>query len=662
MAGVQQIAIQALGFDRSVAIAAAELAAYLGKLAPVKAIVRAPLAELPEKSDAKIVLGTSDHLKRLGLGTLPKASALDDALAIIPKDGKLYLAGANPRSVLFAAYRLLEELGAVFLRPGPGGEVLPRRKRLALPRKAIREKASYRHRGICIEGAPRLEHVLGLLDWMAKKKMNSFQLQFRHSGVFWRRGCASPEMDEATRQSGLSEKDCFALDERVIERCRELGFVVHRVGHGWTAFALGLPGYCWDTTRRKPDKGKESWLAEVDGKRAVWKNVPVNTELCYGRREIREALVEEVVAYARRHSEVDVLHVWMSDALNNKCECKLCAKKPMSDWYALMMNAIGSRLKAEGIPMRVLFLGYVDLLWPPARERITEDNVVFMYAPITRCFRHALADARCEEPYSLSRPKLNQYEMPRTNRPYADIAGMWKKHSLPDTFLFDYHMMWSVWQDGFGMDIGAVMAQDMKDLSKLGLDGLVSCQCTRAFYPLPYMPNAMADLLWDKRASVVAHREKIMKAAFGSYAREVESYFARMTKMFTLGKEYDHKTVSDALDESNRVHFEALAAFAGERRQRFAAAARREKDPVLKTSLGMVGVHAEHGELLARVCLAGLDGDRDRIERLLGSYRDRLGEILARFAPWIDPLVSLPIRGAAQKILGENSQWVGVYV
>ena len=662
MARRTRVLIRPLGFERPVAIAAEQLAEYLPRLAPVSAHAERPLPAVPSDGDATIVLGTSKHLAGLGLGTLPKASVVDDAFAIVPKNGKLYLAGANPRSVLFAAYRLLEEMGAVFLRPGPGGEVLPSAKALRLPKRAIREKASYRHRGICIEGAPRLEHVLGLLDWMAKKKMNTFQLQFRHSGVFWRLGFKSPEMPESVRKAKLDDADCYALDERVIERCKELGFVLHRVGHGWTAFALGLPGYDWSQTKQRPDKDKKDWPALVNGKRELWEGKPVNTELCYSRPEIRGAMVEEIVSYAKRHREVDVLHVWMSDSLNNKCECEKCAEKPASDWYAMVMNAIGRRLKAEGLRMRVLFLSYVDLLWPPEREQITEDNVVYMYAPITRCFRHALLDAKCDEPYSLARPKLNQYEMPRTNRAYADVQRMWKKQNLPDTFLFDYHLMWATWQDGFGFDLGDVMARDMKRLDRLGLDGMVSCQAVRAFYPLPYAANAMADMLWNKRLSVSAHRDRIMKAAFGKYASKAEAYFKKMIEIFSVGKSHDHRSFFDAVADMDAKRLDANQSYIDERRRFFVTAAGEEKDPVVKTSLAMLVVHAEHGLVFMRIVEAMRKDDLERVREIVRQYEALLPEFLGPLSPWVDPQVVRPVKQAADKALPGDEVFVRLHI
>ena len=638
--------IQPLGFDAAVAHAARELESYLPRLAPVNAVALSPRGGLAADHPAALVLGTSDHLRGLGLGPLPKLHELDDALAIIPKGKRLYLVGANPRSVLFAAYRLLEELGAVFLRPGVGGEAIPRAKALRLPKKPIREKASYRHRGICIEGAPRIEHVLGVLDWMAKKKMNTFQLQFRHAGVFWRKGYASPEMDDATRGHVLSDADCEALDERVIARLRELGMILHRVGHGWTAFALGLPGNDWRALADQPGADRRGWLAEINGRRATWKDTPINTELCYSQPDARAALVGEVVVYARRHSEVDVLHVWASDAFNNKCECADCRRMTPSDWYSLVVEEIGQRLKAEGLKTRVVFLAYVDMLWPPKKVKAKADNVVLMFAPITRCYRHALDDRECDDPKEHRRPRLNRAVMPRTNRPFAELARMWKERRLPDSFVFDYHMMWAVWRDGMGQDVGDVMAQDMQDLAKLGIDGLVSCQCTRAFYPLPWLPNAMCDLLWNRRLPIAEHRRRVMRAAFGPNARAVESYFARTVKACRVGDGYEHGSLLRDVTPERRRALAALADHTEKAWLRFAELTHAEKNPVIQASLALVAIHAEHLDRIARALLAGIDGNRRLLDAMKSDYGKRLPEILASFHTWIDPLIRQPVEQA----------------
>jgi hypothetical protein len=644
------VVIQPLGFAAPVMKAAAELAHYLPQLAPVKAVARAPRAVVPEGSAPAIVLGLPEDLKGFGLGALPAPRPLDDAIALVPKGSVLYLTGSNPRSVLFAAYRLLEELGAVFLRPGPDGEVLPKRDGLALPARPIREEASYRHRGVSIQGSPRLEHVLDLLDWMAKKKMNSFQLMFRHSGVFWRDGYTSPEMDAASRAVRLSDADCLALDDQVIARVKELGMVLHRVGHGWTTAAAGYAGYDWETMTELPQGVRRPWLAEVNGKRELFHGQPINTELCYSNPEVRAALVEEAAVYARQHSEVDVLCVWMSDTRNNKCECAGCRKKTPSDWYALVIDEIAARLKAERLPTRVNFLAYQDLLWPPIGKAFAADNVVFMYAPIWRCFRHPLADPRCgqEEALTADRPALNRCQLPSTNRVYAEVARQWQPLGLGDSFLFDYHLWWVLFEDGMGQDIGAVMAQDVKDLRDFGLNGLISCQAMRAFYPLPYLPNVMADMLWDRARATGSHRKAIVGAAFGPHAEEVGGYFIGLVRLFQTAGGYHHRTVLQERSAAARATLSEIVTVAADARRRFRALAASEKG-VVRRSLQLLAIHADHVRIIAAARLAGLAGKAGEVESLRRAYEKRLPALLRRFHPWIDPLIAEPVRRACRE-------------
>jgi len=57
-----------------------------------------------------------------------KDSMVDDAVVIHIEDNRGYITGANTRSVLLAVYRLLEELGCAWVRPGVEGERIPEKR------------------------------------------------------------------------------------------------------------------------------------------------------------------------------------------------------------------------------------------------------------------------------------------------------------------------------------------------------------------------------------------------------------------------------------------------------------------------------------------------------------------------------------------------------
>lgn len=102
-------------------------------------------------------------------------------------------------------------------------------------------------------------------------------------------------------------------------------------------------------------------------------------------------LVDYIVDYAKTHPEIDHLHVWLSDGWNNRCECDGCRVKRPSDWYVDLLNELDERLEADGLPTRIVFLAYADLLWAPERSRLrNEDRFIIMFAPLTRTWRTTL--------------------------------------------------------------------------------------------------------------------------------------------------------------------------------------------------------------------------------------------------------------------------------
>lgn len=508
--------IHVLGDHPALELAGDELRRCLTAMAGEQAqVVRADALS----AAAGIWIGTADALE--GVVRLPQVAdpAWDDAFCVRSVGDRLIIGATNPRSALMGAYEYLRRLGAEWLWPGTDGEVLPRLETVPLQGFDLVRRPPYRHRGVCIEGAPALEHVLDMVEWMPRVGYNAYFLQFQVAGYFWRlwyEHRLNPTWDDARE---LTEEECAELDRQVIAAVKRRGLILHQVGHGWTAAALGLPTDGWVTYDGPIADADRELIALVGGKRELWGGIPINTELCYSNPEARRRMVDTVLEWADRRREVDALHFWLSDAPNNHCECAACSERSPADWYAMLVNELSPRLAALAPGMKIVLLAYHDLLWPPETVIIdrSHDNLISMFAPITRCYAHSLGEPECDSGEALERPARNEMVMPRHNRQLVELWRIWGWGDRDNSFCFDYHFMWPWMGDRLSIDLSALIPRDLQDYEAMELGGLMNCGAQRSFYPTGWPYWQTARLLGGESVDS-AERERYFRLAYGDHA------------------------------------------------------------------------------------------------------------------------------------------------
>ncbi len=427
--------------------------------------------------------------------------------------GKGSITANRPRALLLGVYDFLRRCGCRFIRPGKGGEVIPK-----INAKDVNVHAhvvpANRHRGITIEGAVSLENVLDIVEWAPKAGFNSYFIQFRNAYEFFHRWYSHVSNDSLPPES-FSEEDSRRFVERIVQKIHERDMIYHAVGHGWTSACVGVDSNSWKSSDFTLSEENRQLLAEINGERKFFKGVPLNTNLCYSNPKAREKMVSEVVSYALAHPETDVLHFWLADDSNNVCECDSCAKKGFSDWYVEMLNDIDERLTALNVSTKICFLVYLDLYWPPKTERIkNQSRFIMMFAPIFRSYR---VPFDCEGRGEYIEYKRNRVVYPTTTPPYLNFLREWKEIFHGDTFDFDYHLMWDINRDFGGETLAEVLFKDIRALPALGLNGFMSCQLQRAFYPNGFAFYLMGRALFDGNLTFDEIREEYYSAAFGEY-------------------------------------------------------------------------------------------------------------------------------------------------
>lgn len=507
--------------------AVSELKKYMNMIDPDNEYIIMSFKEFdPSLSDA-LWIGQSEKF------SLPevKDKSFDDGVSIEVHGKSGYITGTNPRSVLIAVYRFLRELGCAFIRPGKDGEVIPNRS-LESVDVSVFEAASYRHRGVCIEGAVSAEHVLRNIEWMPKIGMNAFFNQFQIPFTFYDRWY-SHHYNPVYEKEPFSLKDAEGIMNASIDEIKKRGLMYHATGHGWTCEPFGLEGSEWEEKEHIPEKTKEC-LALVNGKRELWGGVPLNTNLCYSSDYVKETMANAVADYCIRYPQVDVLHVWLADENNNHCECEKCINRRPADLYIELLNRIDEILTERKIDTKIVFLIYLDLIWEPVETELNNpERFILMFAPITRTYTHSLADAESFDMEKLAPYVKNKAEFPKNVSENLARLFKWQEHFKGDSFIYDYHFMWDHFLDPGYSQMAKILFKDMKHLDKYNINGMISCQNQRVFFPTGLGMVAMAEALWNKELSFEDVAEKYYSDAFGPDGKAVMEYLSELSELFT---------------------------------------------------------------------------------------------------------------------------------
>ena len=590
--------------EPAVRFAALELKKYLAASSGAAARVLARKRYHP--APGTIWLGLSDDLPAPGADH----NSGSDAFAIAMGTGGGYISGTNGRSVLTGVYRYLQELGFRWLRPGPDGEVIPS---LDSPFGEVRleERASYGHRGVCIEGAVSYENVRDMVDWLPKMGFNAYFIQFRDSYNFFQRWYEHDGNPHLPRRDFSAER-ASELTTKLRGEIKKRGLDLHMVGHGWTCEPFGIPGPGWYPHKGPIPEGSRKYLAEINGERKLWGNIALNTNLCYGNDETRRIVVQSIVDYASENPDVDIIHFWLADGSNNNCECPLCVDHRPSDLYVRMLNELDAALEKAGIDTRIVFLVYVDLLWAPVAERIENpDRFLLMFAPITRSYSSPFA------PTSEGVGELPPYERNKLDFP-ADPAlnvaflRSWEGAFKGDGFDFDYHLMWDHYKDPGQMASSRVLHADIRSLHDLGLNGLVSCQVQRVFFPTALTMVIMGRTLWNADLDYPEAVREHLSDAFGEQGSEVGAFLTRVSELFDpplLRGEKDDEARKAASSSLAMVREETAAM------RKSVASGLRSETPAVRKSWEYLSAFLDYCDLLAEALSARFDESPDAKEK-----------------------------------------------
>ncbi len=245
---------------------------------------------------------------------------IEDGVYIKGTQHSVLLVGKGERGALFAVYDFLENTVGCHW-PEPGREYIPKHSELTLDGIVRTVNPSLAIRGIAIHGACNPQWFGKIVDWLAKNRMNSFQL--------------FPPHYEQVRSTVLDD---------ILKR----GLMPNIGGHSREFFYPSEQYF-----PANPD-----YFALVNGKRTK------SSQVCYSEYGSIPDYAVNVTTYLKSRPEIGMVGLWPNDGYGF-CECDKCKSRPTTDVVLDYINRLSESVHQELPSMKMEFLSYIHYTAPP---------------------------------------------------------------------------------------------------------------------------------------------------------------------------------------------------------------------------------------------------------------------------------------------------------
>ena len=521
------LAIKKMRDDQTISFAADELKKYLWTMMPDSG--NTPISLEPGATDG-FRLGL---LEDFGLENEAADPNWDDVVHIDTTAEGGILAGSNPRSVLFAVYRFLRLNGCRWFYPGPEGEYVPMKD---IEPQKYHKMADHRVRGYTIEGDPSLEQVTFWVDYQAKLEMNMFVPSDPY--VYLRRYYMRRNLTANRPAEVITPEQCDQWLRTLESDALKRGLMLKEGGHGNIPSALGLnpaDRELYKAGKKHIPEEIRPYLAQMNGKRDLHRNDIYYTNLCMSQPKVRRMLVEQYIRNLEKAPYLCMGGIGFADGNRNHCECEECRNLNPSDFQIMVANELDEELTARGNNTKIALSTYVDMMFPPVREKIKNpDRFWIQFTPISRSYASSITeDTVLPEPQAYVR---NNWTAPRGIDQCIALFNARRKDAKLPAYAYEYHFWRAQFRDPGLMIISRRLYEDVRSLKLLDIDGYQQDGSNKHFFPHGFHQFIHAETLVNRDCDYEALLDDYFAHLYGEDYRKVLNYLNGVSEAF--GEKY----------------------------------------------------------------------------------------------------------------------------